>query len=428
MNAKTWVDRYVVPAAAATTVVAWLALVVAFIPHLDGSGDAAQLIIAASSIPAALLGWRIVALDPGNVVGRRLVWLGLALTWVWVPIGLLELGAVKLDEPDALWVRILAIVNANHHVPLYLTLLAVVMVFPDGRAPSPAWRRRALAWNWFFAAALAFSLLDGGDLTIIGASDGPAIDSPLPVWKPAEIAGGVFMLILLGVMVATAIAVRGRFKRATGIERLQLSWLSYAASLVPLTIVVCVTEIIVTGGVGMATFVMGMLVTTAVPAAITVAVRRYRLYDIERLVNRTLVYVALTGTLGRPTPPSPSSWASRSAAEPRGARRSRRWWSSWPSGRRATGCSRSSTAASPAAGSKGCGSSRASSTTCAPGARSRSESARSSRRRSTTAAWRCSFACRPAAGTPTRAGGWPGCRRTGSASPRPSAVAIWSSA
>ena len=48
----------------------------------------------------------------------------------------------------------------------------------------------------------------------------------------------------------------------------------------------------------MATFVMGMLVTTAVPAAITVAVRRYRLYDIERLVNRTLVYVALTGTLG----------------------------------------------------------------------------------------------------------------------------------
>ena len=128
------------------------------------------MIIAASSIPAALLGWRIVALDPGNVVGRRLVWLGLALTWVWVPIGLLELGAVKLDEPDALWVRILAIVNANHHVPLYLTLLAVVMVFPDGRAPSPAWRRRALAWNWFFAAALAFSLLDGGDLTIIGAS------------------------------------------------------------------------------------------------------------------------------------------------------------------------------------------------------------------------------------------------------------------
>lgn len=298
MDADTWVDRYAVPAAAATTVVAWLALVVAFIPHLEGSGDAAQLIIAASSIPAALLGWRIVALDPGNVVGRRLVWLGLALTWVWVPIGLLELGAVKLDEPDALWVRVLAIVNANHHVPLYLTLLAVVMVFPDGRAPSPAWRRRALAWNWFFAAALVFSLLDGGALEVIGASDGPAIDSPLPVWKPAEIAGGVFMLILLGVMVATAIAVRGRFKRATGIERLQLSWLSYAASLVPLTIVVCVTEIIVTGGVGMATFAMGMLVTIAVPAAIAVAVRRYRLYDIERLVNRTLVYVALTGTLG----------------------------------------------------------------------------------------------------------------------------------
>lgn len=298
MDANRWVDRYVVPAVASITVIAWLTLVGLFVPHVDGTGDALQLVIAASSIPSALLGWRIVALDPGNVVGRRLVWLGLALTWVWVPIGLIELGAVKLDQPDALWVRVLAIVNYNHHVVLFLTLVAVVLVFPDGRAPSPAWQRRARAWNWFFAAALVFSLLDGGDLTIIGHPDRPPIDSPLPVWEPALYAGGVFMVILLGVIVATALAVRGRFKRATGIERLQLSWLSYAAALVPLEIAVCIVEILITGGVGMATFATGVLVTTAIPAAIAVAVRRYRLYDIERLVNRTLVYAALTAALG----------------------------------------------------------------------------------------------------------------------------------
>ncbi len=298
MEAHRWLDRYVVPAAAAITVVAWLALVGLFVAHLGGGGDALQLVIAATAIAPALLGWRIVALDPGNVVGRRLVWLGLALTWVWVPIGLIELGAVKLDQPDALWVRVLAILNYNHHVTLFLTLLAVVLVFPDGRAPSEAWRRRAVAWNWFFVAAVVFSLLDGGDLTIIGHPDEPPIDSPLPVWEPAVYAGGLFMIILLGVIVATAIAVRGRFKRATGIERLQLSWLSYAAALVPLEILVCIAEILITGSIGMATFAMGVLVTTAVPAAIAIAVRRYRLYDIERLVNRTLVYVALTGTLG----------------------------------------------------------------------------------------------------------------------------------
>lgn len=298
MGSRGWVDRYAVPAGGVFTVVAWAALVALKIPHVDSSGDLLHVIVAASAMPPALLGWRIATLDPGNVVARRLVLLGLALTWVWVPIGLIELAVVDLDRSQAHWVRWLALLSYNNYVLMFLAFTSLVLVFPDGRAPSPTWQRRARRWNWFFVAALVFSLLDGGDLRIIGHPDVAAIASPLSVWEPAAAIGWVFTLLLLAVMVATVFAVRARFQRSSGIERLQLSWLSYAATLIPLAIAVCIADIVIFGDVAAPTYVMVLLASVAVPIAITIAVRRYRLYEIERLINRTLVYVALTLTLG----------------------------------------------------------------------------------------------------------------------------------
>ncbi len=298
MTDRGFTDRFVVPVAAGVTVVAWVALVVLFAPHLDGTGDVmVEVVLAGTSVVPALLGWRIVALVPGNVVGRRLVWLGLALSWTWVSIGLIELGAAKLEQPDASWVRWLALLADNAYIVMFLAFIALVLVFPDGRAPSPAWQRRARIWNWFFAGVIAFGLLDGGDLVVLGDPSVGPIESPLPVWGPAEALGWLFTLVLVGVLVATVVAVRGRCNRASGIERLQLSWLSYAAMLVPLTIVACIAEYAIFGDIGALTFGVLGLLTVAVPVAITVAVLRHRLYEIQRLVNRTLVYAALTVTL-----------------------------------------------------------------------------------------------------------------------------------
>ena len=89
---------------------------------------------------------------------------------------------------------------------------------------------------------------------------------------------------------------RRRFRAATGIERLQLKWLTFSALLVPLTLVVCLVGAAVAGGVeddgafnALFLFMLG-----AIPASIGVAVLRYRLYAIDRLINRTLVYGVLT--------------------------------------------------------------------------------------------------------------------------------------
>ncbi len=292
MVARGWLDRYVVPGAALVTVVAWVTLVGLFIAHGEDIGDVVIVAVAASSLPSALLGWRIVVLDRGNVVGRRLVWLGLALTWLWVPLGLIELGAVMLDQPDALWVRWLALLNFNAYVVMFVAFLALVLVFPDGRAPSPLWGRAARYWNWLFAAALVVLLLDGGHLTVFDDPEVAPIESPLPVWAAAATLGWVLTVIVLGVVVATVIAVRGRFRRATGIERLQLSWLSYSAALAPPVIALCLI------GDPTITIVACAVAVVAIPGAIAIAVMRYRLYAIERLINRTLVYVALTAALG----------------------------------------------------------------------------------------------------------------------------------
>jgi signal transduction histidine kinase len=91
--------------------------------------------------------------------------------------------------------------------------------------------------------------------------------------------------------------MRTRLKRSAGIERLQFRWLAYATCLIPAAVVTCLIENAIAGDEGSATTVALVVALTAVPLAIGVAVMRYRLYEIDRLINRTLVYTSLTAGL-----------------------------------------------------------------------------------------------------------------------------------
>jgi hypothetical protein len=103
---------------------------------------------------------------------------------------------------------------------------------------------------------------------------------------------------------AAVTAVRRRFRGATGLERLQLKWLAYSSFLIPATLLVCLAFALAGEGIDQeGTFtVLVLLMLAAVPASVGIAILRYRLYDIDRLVNRTLVYgvltVLLAGTYG----------------------------------------------------------------------------------------------------------------------------------
>ena len=83
-------------------------------------------------------------------------------------------------------------------------------------------------------------------------------------------------------------------RRAVGVERLQLKWLAYAAASVPAAVVLCIGESAIAGESGPVTDISVSLALLTIPTAVGVAVMRYRLYEIDRLINRTLVYAILS--------------------------------------------------------------------------------------------------------------------------------------
>ena len=176
---------------------------------------------------------------------------------------------------------------------LFAVLIAIAFVFPDGRLPSPRWRRVAFAAAASFAAFLVLSFFDSEPFE----SPYEDVDRPLPGLP--GVFGVLWPLAFLGMLaglLAGVQAVRVRFRRATGIERLQLKWLAYTAVLVPATLLVCVAGALANGDGddGDVFNALFFFMLGAIPTSVGVAVLRYRLYDIDRVINRTLVYGVLT--------------------------------------------------------------------------------------------------------------------------------------
>src|SRR4029450_5118056 len=107
--------------------------------------------------------------------------------------------------------------------------------------------------------------------------------------------GVVLFLLFLGCMVAAVVSLVLRFRRSRGVERQQLKWFTYAGGL--LILWALVTEFLLPDAASWIDIVFGLLMAF-VPVAAGVAVLRYRLYDIDRLINRTVVYGLLTALLG----------------------------------------------------------------------------------------------------------------------------------
>jgi two-component system, NarL family, sensor kinase len=170
-------------------------------------------------------------------------------------------------------------------------VIAIAFVFPDGRLPSPRWR--PVAWG----AVVVITGVVLCSLFTPEPFDEPFrdVDNPLPPLP--DVLAPVELLLLLGLaalVVAAGIAARSRFTRAEQPERQQLLWLASSAWLIPTTLGICFLDAVAPADLDVLVFGMLLLTITAVPASIAVAMLRYRLYDLDRLVNRALVYGVLT--------------------------------------------------------------------------------------------------------------------------------------
>jgi signal transduction histidine kinase len=170
-----------------------------------------------------------------------------------------------------------------------------LLLFPTGRLPSPRWRPLL----WLICGGLALAVLPMA--MAAWPLRGPALVSD-NLWTEGVIGGGVVALQRAGVallgacVLGSVVSVVLRFRRSTGVERQQLKWLVYAAAL---TFVILVTAspaapLEFPGAVSAVLSVLGPLALPSIPVAVGIAILRYRLYDIDLVINRTLVYGVLT--------------------------------------------------------------------------------------------------------------------------------------
>jgi hypothetical protein len=168
-----------------------------------------------------------------------------------------------------------------------------ILLFPDGRLPS--WR-----WRWLFWLSLPLILvgtisqaLAPGLVWDIGGIYNPLGVEGLPNYW--ELVQAVFFA-LLSVSVASLFVRR---LRASGVERQQLKWFTYSALLVSSGAILTYTLSEALGSVwlGWVGYVVMLVGFIGIPISMGIAILRYRLYEIDLIINRTLVYGSLTATL-----------------------------------------------------------------------------------------------------------------------------------
>jgi len=254
------------------------------------AGDADNVILTlATALTFSVVGAIVASRHPRNTIGWIFCTMGLVTGLDHLARGYAEFwlasdwGPRSLGETAA-WFATWAWTVQT------IALTFLLLLFPNGRLPSPRWR--PVAWCaglGISGSVVSFALIAGplGDFPQIVNPYG--VDSP--VVRVVGIAAG-FMIV--GSMVASAISVIVRARRAGRVERQQIKWLAYGGALVVGTTLV--GGVIAIWNVTVSILIIN-LAFLGLPIFTGIAIVRYRLYDIDILINRTLVYGALTATL-----------------------------------------------------------------------------------------------------------------------------------
>ena len=253
---------------------------------LQNSGEGLVLTLAFGSF--LVVGCLLVARRPDNRIG-----------WIFTAVGLLTTTAILAEgytiyayvtDPGPLPGRLIAawVYTWIWNPIIMLTVVFPLLLFPTGRSPSPRWRPvtwlavgLTVAWTVLGTLNPSLDVYDGtipNPIGVAGADPNTGL--------PSTIVNGLTTLVL-GAAIGSLVL---RFWRSRGVERQQLKWFAYAGALVVLT----APSIEVAPSLGNLPWVT----VIALPVAVGIAILRYRLYDIDRLINRTLVYGSLTAILG----------------------------------------------------------------------------------------------------------------------------------
>ncbi len=242
----------------------------------------------------SLLAWR----RPENRVGWMLCGTAMVAAALFLMAGLTAHG---ISTGDTLAVPTTAWLYGWFSILLGATLGPALATFPDGRVTSRAARTALMLLFTTIVLSIVAIALRPGPLAVL-----PSIENPYAWRDHGGALDAIFAVGLaagLGAMWFGVYSQIARFRRSSGVERQQLKWFLAGAMVMSLLIVPSVawsyggSDATDASAQRYAGRVIGALASTAMPIAIGIAILRHRLYEIDVLINRTLVYGALTGTL-----------------------------------------------------------------------------------------------------------------------------------
>ena len=244
------------------------------------------------AVSTATVGALVASRRPRHPVGWLLLGFGLSLSAAGVALAYTNYGVAEPDAPAA---SLVALCVPATIVTAIACNGLILLLTPTGSLPSPRWRW----WAGITAVTPVALLLVVTLFHRRGDRPAQALSSPLDLHT---LDGGLLVAyraafaVTIAVLVMATASLVGRFRRARSIERQQLRWVAFATVLVALLAVVHLTALAL-GTYALAP-VVGGLNPPILSAAIGAAVLRYRLYDLDRIISRTLAYGLLTILLG----------------------------------------------------------------------------------------------------------------------------------
>jgi hypothetical protein len=266
------------------------------VPNIFGLGEAGMVAFVILGIAWSTVGALLIARRPGNLVGWMVLLVGAGYSMSI--LGAAVTSSAIADGPSSLplariagWVTALGTLLGGG-------VFYLAVIFPTGRGHSPRWQLAGYVVAAGTVLTSAALLTQPGTLHLI-----PSIANPFAVGPDLRpiFAGRMASLLAIGVGAFTPLmvaALASRYRAATAVERIQIRW--FVASIVlTLSSLIAVSVVGVVGPdiLGELPLVAFALFGTTVPVAIGIAILRHHLYDIDRLISRTIGWTLVTGTL-----------------------------------------------------------------------------------------------------------------------------------
>ena len=268
-----------------------------------GNGYGVNLAASIAVLPLVFVGFVVARRQPGNPLG-------------WMLLALVALLLLSGAGADYAWLSY----RVGHHLPLavvgvflapgwvwlFVALPLVILLFPDGRLPSPRWRPvlwayLAIAASWLGSIyAVTVQAIAAGEIHLVAGGDLRAVDDPAGSSAWLGSVEGLILPMLAVFWLAFVVGQVMAWRRADGERRQQLKWLMSGAAVcgaaLAVTVVVSTLDTSASPAV-QAVIDVATIGIAALPVSIGVAILKYRLYDIDRIISRTLAYAIVTGLL-----------------------------------------------------------------------------------------------------------------------------------